>query len=87
MNSIPLEKPDRRLGAPSNWNHETDGICHTLEIWEQDGFMISGWRPTLAELAKLNAGEPLFLHIQGRVHPVVAFSVGYERQSAPPAQS
>lgn len=30
-----------------------------------------------AELAKLNAGEPLFLHIQGRMHPVIGFSVGY----------
>jgi len=79
MNSIPLEKPDRRLGAPSNWNHETDGICHTLDIWDRDGFMISGWRPSAAELAKLNAGEPLFLHIRGTVHPVVALSVGYEK--------
>ena len=80
MNSIPLEKPDRRLGAPPNWNHETDGICHTLEIWDREGFMISGWKPTPAELEKLNAGEPLFLHIQGRVHPVVALSVGYEKR-------
>lgn len=79
MKSIPFENPDRRLGAPINWNHETDGICHTLDIWDRDGFMISGWQPTAAELVKLNAGEPLFLHIQGRVHPVVAFSVGYEK--------
>lgn len=79
MKSIPLETADRRLGAPDNWNHETDGICHTLDIWDQDGFMISGWRPTESELAKLNAGEPLFLHIQGRSHPVVAMSVGYEK--------
>ena len=79
MNSIPLENPSRRLGAPPNWNHETEGICHTLEIWDRDGFMISGWRPTEAELARLNAGEPLFLHIQGQQHPVVGFSVGYER--------
>lgn len=79
MNSVPLENPDRRLGAPRDWNHETDGICHTLDIWDRDGFMVSGWRPTPTELAKLNAGEPLFLHIQGRVHPVVAFSVGYEK--------
>lgn len=78
MNSIPLENPDRRLGAPRQWDHETDGICHTLEIWDREGFMISGWRPTPKELEKLNAGEPLFLHIQGRSHPVVAFSVGYE---------
>lgn len=79
MKSIPLQNADRRLGAPITWNHETEGICHTLEIWDRDGFMISGWVPTERELEQLNAGEPLFLHIQGRVHPVVSMSVGYER--------
>lgn len=83
MKSIPLEQPDRRLGAPKSWNHETDGICHTLDIWDRDGFMISGWLPTPTDLAKLNAGEPLFLHI-GRTdsegtHPVLAFSIGYAK--------
>jgi hypothetical protein len=32
MNSVPLSDATRRLGAPPNWNHERDGICHTLEI-------------------------------------------------------
>lgn len=79
MKAIPQENATRRFGAPTNWNHETDGICHTLDIVDVDGFMISAWRPTTAELAKLNAGDPLFLHIQGRTHPVVAMSVGYEK--------
>jgi hypothetical protein len=79
MNSIPLENPSRRLGAPPNWNHETDGICHTLDIWDEAGSMISGWLPSAADLAKLNAGEPLFLHIVGTVHPVVCFSVGFAK--------
>lgn len=83
MISIPLENPSRRLGAPPNWNHETDGICHTLDIWDHDGAMISGWRPSPAELAKLNAGEPLFLHIMRMddkgTHPVVGFSVGFAK--------
>lgn len=77
MKSIPLPNPHARLGAPDNWNHETDGICHTLDIWLQDGAMVSGWVPTEAELAKLNAGEPLFLHITSDRHPVVALTVGY----------
>lgn len=78
MKAIPLPNATRRLGAPRNWNHETDGICHTLDIVDQDGVMISGWRPSPAELAKLNAGAPLFLQITGSVHPVIAMSVGYE---------
>jgi hypothetical protein len=79
MHSIVLENADRRLGAPAIWNHEKDGVCHTLEIWDRDGFMISGWQPSPNDLRKFNAGEPLFLHIKGNVHPVVAMSVGYER--------
>ena len=83
MKSLPLPNPSRRLGAPSNWNHETDGICHTLDIWDVEGNMISGWLPSAADLVKLNAGEPLFLHI-GRfdaagTHPVLGWSVGYEK--------
>ena len=82
MHSIPLQEPSRRLGAPKEWDHSEEGICHTLEIWDREGFMISGWRPSAKELEKLNAGEPLFSHIQGRAHPVVAMSVGYEKQPA-----
>lgn len=79
MQSIPLENPDARLGAPANWNHETDGICHTLDVWRRDGTWVSAWQLSPAELAKLNAGEPLFLHIYSDVHPVIAFGVGFER--------
>jgi hypothetical protein len=77
MKAIPQANATRRLGAPGNWNHETSGICHTLDIVDRDGWQISAWRPTPAELAKLLAGDPLFLHIQGRTHPVVSMSVGY----------
>lgn len=76
MNSIPLLDATRRLGAPPNWNHETDGICFTLEICDRDGFMISGWLPTDAERKRIADGAPLFLHIQGRSHPVVSLTVG-----------
>ena len=76
MNSIRLLDVTRRLGAPPEWNHETDGICHTLEICDRDGFMISGWMPTDAERKRIVDGAPIFLHIQGRAHPVVSMTVG-----------
>lgn len=76
MKSMQLTDCTRRLGAPPNWNHETDGICHTLEICDRDGFMISGWLPSDAERQRLAAGAPIFLHIQGRSHPVVGLTVG-----------
>lgn len=85
MKSVPLENPDVRFGAPANWNHETDGICHTLDVWRRDGAWVSGWRPSESELAKLNAGEPLFLHIFLDVHPVIAWGVGYAQLASPPA--
>lgn len=76
MNSMELTDATRRLGAPAEWDHEKDGICHTLDILDRDGWMISAWQPTAAELARLQEGKPIFLHIQGSVHPVVALSVG-----------
>lgn len=76
MNSTPLDQPTRRLGAPKQWDHERDGLCHTLEILDRDGWMISAWQPTPAELKRLNEGKPIFLHIQGVAHPVVSLSVG-----------
>jgi hypothetical protein len=77
MKSLPIIGHTRRLGAPSNWNHETDGLCHTLEILDTpDGFMISAWEMTDAERKRIAEGAPLYLHIQGRTHPVVGFVIG-----------
>lgn len=92
MNSIQLTDCTRRLGAPRNWNHETDGICHTLEICDRDGFMISGWMPTDAERKRIAEGAAIFLHIQGVSHPVVSLTVGEAKdiqfvESARPAST
>lgn len=76
MKSLPITGHTRRLGAPPTWNHETDGICHTLEILDRNGEMISAWQPTDEERQRLAAGAPLYLHIRGDVHPVVGMSVG-----------
>lgn len=75
MKSQPLADATRRLGAPDNWDHERDGICHTLEIHDRDGFMISCWKPSAEELKILNEGGYIFLHVQGRSHPVVSMTV------------
>jgi hypothetical protein len=82
MNSLPLEDPSRRIGAPRNWDHSRDGLCHTLEIWDRDGYMISAWLPTATELDLLNKGHPILLSISGTVHPVVSLAVSME----PPKQ-
>lgn len=76
MDSLPLTDATRRLGAPKSWDHASDGLCHTLEICDRDGWMISAWRPTAKEIERIAAGAPIFLHIQGVAHPVVGLTVG-----------
>lgn len=76
MIALPIENATRRLGAPKQWDHAEEGICHTLEIVDRDGWMISAWKPSPAEIMRLAAGAPMFLHIQGASHPVVALVVG-----------
>ena len=84
MKSLPIANHTRRLGAPSNWDHASMGICHTLEIVDDPtGFMISAWQPNEAELARIAAGAPIYLHIQGREHPVVSMTIGEVADARP----
>lgn len=76
MKALALTDVTRRFTAPANWNTDRDGPCRTLEICDHEGFMISAWAPTDAERARITAGAPLFLHIKGYTHPVVAMAVG-----------
>lgn len=46
-------------------------------IRTQEGF-ISAWLPTPAELAALNRGAPVYLHIFGSSHPPVYVGVKEE---------
>ncbi|MDR8400075.1 hypothetical protein NE850_27580 [Paraburkholderia sp. USG1] len=74
-----IEGATRNLGAPPNWDGDISK-CNVLPIrdvlTEQGQFMVSSWEPTPAELAAINAGEPIKLWIAGTGHPVVALSVG-----------
>lgn len=38
--------------------------------------MTTAWEPTPAELAALNAGAPIYLHLYGTSHPPVLITVG-----------
>lgn len=76
----------RRFGAPTNWDATQNGPCGTLvirdEIVQGCAYMTSAWLPSQEEIAKLAAGAPLLLSINGTVHPVVMLGVG-EPPSAP----
>lgn len=65
------------LGAPPGMSHDE---CHALPITRiqySDGTpaMASYWRPTPAELALLQAGQPVRLTVLGTSHPPVMLGV------------
>lgn len=70
----------RFLGAPANWNEQTDTHCAVLPILDYDvdgnNVMASAWEPTPDEIAAIVAGAKVHLHIWGSGHPVVAMTVG-----------
>lgn len=65
------------LGAPSDMQ---DGSCASLPVMynhdEYGTWAQSFWKPTAEELATMNAGGGIILHVRafGRQHPVVAMS-------------
>lgn len=75
MKPLPIEGHTRRMTAPANWDSSVQGNCGELEIIDADGIMFSAWKPTEAELKRLNEGAPVVLGIMGTTHPVVSLSV------------
>jgi hypothetical protein len=69
----------RLIGKPINWDDEVDGKCTALSVQDIEdrgmNWMVSAWYPTTEELVKLNEGSPVFLWVQGLIHPVVSLSV------------
>lgn len=85
-----IERATRHLGAPPGWEPDTAGHCAHLAIRdEQFGSptgpwgMVSAWEPTPDELARINAGAPIFLTVIGGVHPPVGLSVGFPPKEEP----
>lgn len=70
----------RNLGAPKDWDKGRDGVCGGLPIRDEVNgslpCMVSAWQPTPEELARLNEGASIYLHVVGVVHPPVMLSVG-----------
>jgi hypothetical protein len=80
MRTIPIKGCTRRIGATAGWDHEKDGLCHTIEVLDQEvdghNWMQTAWLPTVRELEQLNAGYPIILSILGTRHPVVSLQIG-----------
>jgi hypothetical protein len=75
-----IEGATRKLGRPRGWNEARHGKLATLPIRDEvvNGVneMVSAWIPTPDEIARIEAGAPIYLRITGRQHPPVLLSVG-----------
>lgn len=63
------------LGAPSDWDENTDGECVALPIHQNGVYMHSFWQPSEQDIANILAGVPIRLTIVGGAHPPVAINV------------
>ena len=73
MKCIEFEGQNLMLNPPKEMSRGTCGdlpACVT-----PDGRMISVWKPSASDLAALNAGDHVLLHVWGQVHPPVAITV------------
>jgi hypothetical protein len=61
------------LGAPVDWDGSAE--CIGLPVVQTQTGYASFWRPSREELAALNAGAFIALHVWGRAHPPVAIEV------------
>ena len=77
---------NKTYSAPDGWDEAKHGKCGTLFVMKHmDGELpvcSSAWLPTEEELAHLNAGGPIILHIYGGQPAVkleaVAKAIGIE---------
>lgn len=78
MNKMQHPSNNGVLGAPAGWS-QAELPCSALPITrtECDGqpAIVSYWRPTVEELAALNAGEAVALWVIGHSMPPVALCV------------
>lgn len=69
------------LGAPAGWD-QAALPCSALPVTHVvtgagNPAVVSFWRPSPAEMAALNAGEPVALWVAGSTMPPVTVEVGF----------
>ena len=75
MLSFAIDGTTRRIGKSQGYL----GLCvRDFEYSDGTPAMMTAWQPTPAEVAKIVAGEPIYLTILGRAHPPVLLQVGIE---------
>lgn len=73
MLSLSIEGTTRRIGKSQGYN----GLCiRDFEYGDGTPAMMTAWQPTPAEVARIVAGEPIYLTLLGSAHPPVLLQVG-----------
>lgn len=79
MKPVVIEGYTHVLGAPPNWDQDSNGRCAALhvraEVINQVPFLRSAWETEPTEAAMLLAGARLVLGVAVPVHPVVHLEV------------
>lgn len=77
MENVKFTDATREVGKPKKWDVDLDGPIISVSVHDyvdvQTGlpFMLTGWRPSADELAILNNGGYIALHIAGDGFPVM----------------
>ena len=74
MQPVPFNGMNTVLRAPDNWDAELRGECVPLPVMRTEyGSCVSAWRPDADDLAKLNEGGWIFMHVfSGATMPPIA---------------
>jgi hypothetical protein len=85
MNAVPITGCTRLLNKPADWDEERDGPCGSLAIRDEtlhgSAVMVSAWKPSAADIAKLQAGGLVMLYVVGTIHPPCGMEVADAGQS------
>lgn len=80
MHAGRIQGATRALGAPADWDKNSQGPCGTLLVRDEKTTageaMVSAWFPTPEEIERMKQGAPIYLTLMGRIHPPVSLCVG-----------
>lgn len=73
MINLAIQGTTRRIGKSQGYN----GLCvRDFNYVDGTPAMMTAWQPTPSEIAKIVAGETIYLTILGNAHPPVLLQVG-----------
>lgn len=75
MNPVPIRNSNFTYTAPKGMEGECADLHMRVDNHSGERVITSAWSPTPDEVARIASGQPVWLHVYGNGHPVVALSV------------